>query len=95
MQASAEDLRRKRSSSPALDSFLKRSAITLSEYLAQNRLPEAKPVDQEPEETTKEGKEGKMKGALKAMKKYRLFFVIINLKNNCQTFGCTRCVSVV
>lgn len=79
MQASAEDLRRKRSSSPALDSFLKRSAITLSEYLAQNRLPEAKPVDQEPEETTKEGKEGKMKGALKAMKKYRLFFVIINL----------------
>ena len=74
IQASTEDLIRKRSSTPTLDTMLKKSAITLSEYLALNRLPEAKPVDEEPEVfMMKDEKEGKMKGALKAMKKYEFF----------------------
>ena len=70
---STEDLgRQKRSSSPALDIILRKSAITLSEYLSQNKLPEAMPVDHEPEPDAevKEEKEGKKKGALRAMKRY-------------------------
>lgn len=79
IQASTEDLIRKRFSTPTLDTMLKKSAITLSEYLALNRLPEAKPVDEEPEVfMMKDEKEGKMKGALKAMKKYEFFS--LNLK---------------
>lgn len=62
VQTSAEDLRQKRSSTPSL-----KSAITLSEYLAQNRLPEAKPVVEEPEVFVKDEKEGKKKGALKTI----------------------------
>lgn len=67
-QVSTEDLRERKSSFPTMHKMLTTPAFTLSEFLSKNQLPEAKPVEEELEPKHEE-KEGKVKGALRVIKR--------------------------